>query len=55
MKSYLLLLVFLAAIDCKTAKFTARQVLTNRLQKYVYFSTNKVEEVISTVNRSDVN
>lgn len=55
MKFYLLLLVFLVAIDGKSAKFTARQVLTNRLQKYVYFSTNKVEEVISSVNRSDVN
>ena len=55
MKVYFLLLVLLAAIECKSAKFTARQVLSNRLQKYAYFSTNPVEAVIAKVNRTDVN
>ena len=55
MKAYFILLVIFAAIECKSAKFVARQILTNRLQKYVYFSTNEVEKVISTVNRSDIN
>ena len=53
MKLILALIFFLEALHTKEIKITARQLFANRLNKWIYFTMNDYEDVISKVNRTD--
>ena len=53
MKLIVAFILILQLIHTKEVKMTARQLFANRLQKWIYFTKNEYEEVISKVNRTD--
>ena len=55
MKAIIIIILSLFLLECSgnSLQLSARQILAFRLQKYIYFSTQKIENLLKSVNKTD--
>ena len=51
--AFIFILQAITQTNSKEIKITARQLFSNRLNKWVYFTKTDYEDIINTVNRTD--